>query len=78
MTILERDKERGGDIVVTMSTTNDTVADKNRPAQRGSPSLGRLTALLLLGIVTTIPRRRVLHPTQIWTSKTHITYGLIN
>ena len=77
MTIFERDKERGGGIVLTMPTTNDAGAVKNRPARRGSPSSGRLTALLLLGRVTTMPRRRALHPTQIWTSKTPITYGLI-
>ena len=39
MTIFERDKERGGDIVITTSTTNDAVAVKNSPALWGSPSL---------------------------------------
>ena len=37
MTIFKRDKERGGGIVVTMPTTNDVVAVKNRPAPKGKP-----------------------------------------
>ena len=35
--ILERDKERGGGIVVTMPTTSDAVAVQNRPAPLGKP-----------------------------------------
>ena len=31
--ILERDKERGGGVVVTTPTTNDAVAVENRPAK---------------------------------------------
>ena len=78
MTIFERDKERGGGIVLAMPTTNDTGAVKNRPAPQGKPIFGSSAALLLLGRVTTMPRRRALHPTQIWASKIPITYGLIN
>ena len=37
VTIFERDKERGGGIVVTMPTTRDTVAVKNSPAPEGKP-----------------------------------------
>ena len=66
MTILERDKERGGGIVVTMPTTSDAVAVQNRPAPLGKPHLWPSAALLLLGIVNTIPRRRALHPAQTW------------
>ncbi len=35
MTIFERDKERGGGIVLTTPTTSDVVAVKNRPAPLG-------------------------------------------
>ena len=64
--ILERDKKRGGGIVVTMSTTSDAVAAQNWPAPSGKPHLWLSAALLLLDIVTTMSRRRALHPTQIW------------
>ncbi len=64
--ILERDKERGGGIVVTIPTTRDAVAVQNRPAPSGKPHLWPSAALLLLDIVTTMSRRRALHPTQIW------------
>ena len=63
--ILERDKERGGGIVVTMPTTSDAVAAKNRPAPSGKPHLWPSAALLLLDIVTAMSRRRALHPAQI-------------
>ena len=65
-TILERDKKRGGGIVLTMPTTSDAVAVQNRPAPSGKPHLWPSAALLLLYIVTTMSRRRALHPTQIW------------
>ena len=65
-TILERDKERGGGIVVTMPTTNDAGAVQNWPAPSGKPHLWPSAALLLLGRVKTMPRRRALHPIQIW------------
>ena len=42
MTILERDKERGGGIVVTMPTTSDAVAVQNRPAPSGNAEFSRL------------------------------------
>ena len=35
--ILERDKKRGGGIVLTMPTTNDAGAAQNRPAPQGKP-----------------------------------------
>ena len=35
--ILERDKERGGDIVLTMATTRDAGVAENRPAPEGKP-----------------------------------------
>ena len=41
---------------------------------QGSPGFGRLTALLLLGIVTTMPRRRALQTAKTWASQGHITY----
>src|SRR3989338_1590805 len=37
--------------------------------RRGSPSFARLTTLLLLDIVKTMPRRRALHPGKIGASK---------
>ena len=64
--ILERDKERGGEIVVTMPTTSDAVAVQNRPAPSGKPHFWPSAALLLLDIVTTMSRRRALHPAQTW------------
>ncbi len=39
MTIFERDKERGGDMVLTMSTTRDAGAVENRPAPQGEGHL---------------------------------------
>ena len=39
MTIFERDKERGGGIVLTMPTTSDAGAVKNRPAPKGEAHL---------------------------------------
>gem|GEM_PF-6063716 len=35
--ILERDKERGGGIVLTMPTTRDAVVVQNHPAPEGKP-----------------------------------------
>ena len=64
--ILERDKERGGGIVMTMPTTSDAVAVQNRPAPSGKPHLWPSAALFLLDIVTTMSRRHALHPAQIW------------
>ena len=64
--ILERDKERGGGIVVTMPTTSDAVVVQNQPAPSGKPHLWSSAALLLLDIVTTISRRRALHTAQTW------------
>ncbi len=63
-TILERDKERGGGIVLTMPTTSDAVAAQNRPAPSGKPHLWPSAALLLLAVVKTTARRRALHPTK--------------
>ena len=63
--ILERDKERGGGIVLTTPTTSDAVAAQNRPAPSGKPDIWPSAVLLLLGIVNTMPRRRALHPAQI-------------
>ena len=40
MTIFERDKERGEDIVFALSTTNDAGAVKNRPAPQGKLIFG--------------------------------------
>lgn len=51
--ILERDKERGGGIVMTMATTNDAGAAQNRPAPEGKPGFTTSAALLLLSVVTT-------------------------
>ncbi len=68
--IFERDKERGGGIVMTIPTTRDAVAAKNRHGPRGeATSFARLTALLLLGIVNTMTRRRALHSDKIGASK---------
>ena len=53
--ILERDKERGGGIVVTMPTTSDAVAVQNRPAPKGEPGFMPSAALLLLDVVKTTP-----------------------
>ncbi len=64
--ILERDKERGGGIVLTMPTTSDAVAVQNRPAPSGKPHLWSSASLLLLGGLKSTPRRRALHTTQIW------------
>ena len=64
--ILERDKERGGGVVVTTATTSDAVAVKNRPALEGKPHIWPPAALLLLDIVETMARRRALHASQIW------------
>ena len=65
-TILERDKERGGGIVLTTPTTSDAVVVQNRPAPTGKPHLWPSAALFLLGIVNTMTRRRALHPAQTW------------
>ena len=80
--ILERDKERGGGIVVTMPTTSDAVAVQNRPAPSGKAEFGRLTSLpacrtgrLLLGIVNTMSRRRALHPAKFGASKSSYYLG---
>ena len=35
--IFERDKERGGGVVLTTPTTNDAVAVENHPAPQGMP-----------------------------------------
>ena len=51
--ILERDKERGGGIVVTMPTTSDAVAVQNQPAPLGKPGFMPSATLLLLDVVTT-------------------------
>ena len=51
--ILERDKERGGGIVMTMPTTSDAVAAQNQPAPSGKPGFTPSAALLLLDVVTT-------------------------
>ena len=79
--ILERDKERGGGVVVTTATTSDAVAvsaistladppmlcgGENRPALEGKPHIWPPAALLLLDIVKTMARRRALHASQIW------------
>ena len=47
--ILERDKERGGGIVVTMPTTSDAVAVQNRPAPSGNAEFSRLRRCLPAG-----------------------------
>ena len=64
--ILERDKERGGAVVVTTATTSDAVAVQNRPAPEGKPHIWPPAALLLLDVVKTMSRRRALHASQIW------------
>ena len=51
--ILERDKERGGGIVVTMPTTSDAGAAQNRPAPPGKPGFMPSATLLLLNVVMT-------------------------
>ena len=53
--ILERDKERGGGIVVTMATTSDAGVAQKRPAPEGKPGFGLSAALLLLDVVKTTP-----------------------
>ncbi len=53
--IMERDKERGGGIVLTMSTTNDAGVAHNRPAPKGKPGFMSSASLLLLDVVTTTP-----------------------
>ena len=63
--ILERDKERGGGIVVTMATTSDAVAVQNRPAPLGKPDIWPSASLLLLDVVKTTSHRRASHLAQI-------------
>jgi hypothetical protein len=64
--ILERDKEREGGIVVTMPTTNDAGVAQKWPAPSGKPHLRPSTALHLLGGLKSTPRRRALYTTQTW------------
>ena len=78
MTILERDKERGRGIVLTTPRTSDVVAVQNRPVPEGKPIFWLSAALLLLDIVTTMSRRRALHTTETWASKSSLIHVSIN
>ena len=74
VTIFERDKERGGDIVLTMATTNDADRVQKSSGPFGEGQILSYTALFLLDIVKTMSRRHALYMTKFGTSKTLIIF----
>ena len=71
--ILQRDKEREGDVVITTSTTSDAVAVENRPALREARLLS------VCGVAPprrsfTMSRRRALHTVKIRASKSPVNH----